>query len=91
MSVTVLHLPRLLGTQEPGDCRIDLVCWGKRIRHRTGQGAHGRPLSPLRPPQVVATSQIHAISEAAHIRPPQPKPLLSAGFATAGTPMPQLG
>jgi len=40
---------------------------------------------------VATTLPIHAISEAAHIRPPQPKPLLSAGFATAGTPMPQLG
>ncbi len=38
-----LHLPRLLRTQELGDCRIGWVRCGKPIRHRTGQGAHGSP------------------------------------------------
>ena len=39
----MLHWLRLLGTQELGDCRIGLVRRGKRIYHRTGQGAHGSP------------------------------------------------
>ena len=42
----------------------------------------------LRPRQVATTSQINAISEAANIRPPLRKPLLSPGFATADAPMP---
>ncbi len=45
----MLHLPRLLGTQELADCRIDSICCGKRIRYRTGQGAHGSPYYDSRP------------------------------------------
>src|SRR5215469_8598697 len=44
----------------------------------------------LRPPQVVTTSRINAISAAANTRPPLWKPLLSPGFATAGAPTPVL-
>jgi len=42
----MLHLPRLLRTQELGDCRIGLVRRGKRISNGTGQRAHSRQRSP---------------------------------------------
>src|ERR1700756_5275630 len=50
LPVTMLHLIRLLRTEELCDCRIGLVRRRKGIRHGTGQRAHGLSALPAAVP-----------------------------------------
>src|ERR1700756_2959059 len=50
LPVTMLHLIRLLRTEELCDCRIGLVRRRKGIRHGTGQRAHGLSALPAAAP-----------------------------------------